>query len=304
MMARRIVAARRRAAAGTGYTWLLKTTSNSAAYVMESAGATANWEALYDADGALIANATGENPTFDLSGNTGNAVVAIRTADAITASATNCHEAWRDNNLTFFDASALTNVTHCQNAWRANNLTSFDASGLTNVTDCFEAWRGNNLTSFDASALTNVANCRSAWRDNNLTFFDASALTNVTNCASAWRANNLTSFDASGLTSVMRCGDAWRFNNLTSFDASGFATMGAPVSNCFLQSWTGGTNALNAASVESILVNIDLSGQSAPATGTDISISTDGSPLTSAAQTAVTNLKANGWTPHIDGVYV
>ena len=235
MMARRIVAARRRAAAGTEYTWLLKTTSSDAAYQMESAGATANWEAVYDADGTLIANATGENPTFDLSGNTGNAVVAIRTADAITATATNVIDGWAESSLTFFDASALTSVTDCTYAWDFNNLTSFDASGLTSVTDCWVAWA---------------------------------------------------------------------INSLTSFDASGLATMGIPANNCFTQSWTGGTNALNAASVESILVNIDLSGQSAPATGTDISISTDGSPLTSAAQTAVTNLKSKGWTPHIDGVYV
>ena len=304
MMARRIVAARRRAAVGTEYTWLLKTTSSDAAYQMESAGATANWEAVYDADGTLIANAAGENPTFDLSGNTSNAVVAIRTADAITATAADVTDLWISNSLTSFDASALTNVTDCTGAWYDNNLTSFDASGLISVTTCLEAWLFNNLTSFDASALTNVTDCAGAWESNSLASFDASGLTSVTTCAYAWLFNNLISFDASALTNVTDCTYAWYNNNLTSFDASGFSTMGVPVADCFFDSWTGGTNALNAASVESILVNIDLSGQSAPAIGTDISISTDGSSLTSAAQTAVTNLKAKGWTPHIDGVYV
>ena len=267
------------AAAGTGYTWLLKTTSSDAAYQMESAGATANWEAVYDADGTLIENATGEDPVFDLSGNTGNAIVAIRTTDAITASATDVASGWREQFVTSFDASALTSVTNCSLAWLGNQLTLFDASALTSVTDCNGAWFNNQLTSFDASALTSVTDCSDAWHNNQLTSFDASALTSVTNCSAAWHNNQLTSFDASG-----------------------FATMGAPAPNCFFFAWTGGTNALDQASVESIFVNIDLSGQNAPAFGTSIDISSDGSTLTSAAQTAVTSLKAKGWVPTVNGV--
>jgi hypothetical protein len=83
----------------------------------------------------------------------------------------------------------------------------------------------------------------------------------------------------------------------------------APALDCFLDTWFFCIS-LTAQSVENILVSIDVSGQSAPvgATGTqaDITIAynTATGSLSTATNTAIANLKAKGWKPHINNVYV
>jgi hypothetical protein len=56
--------------------------------------------------------------------------------------------------------------------------------------------------------------------------------------------------------------------------------------------------------MENILVSIDTSGRNAPGTGPRIEITSNGDTRTSATNTAITNLKAKGWVPRIDGVDV
>jgi hypothetical protein len=59
---------------------------------------------------------------------------------------------------------------------------------------------------------------------------------------------------------------------------------------------------LTATSVENILNSIDTSGQSAPASGVDITIDYDAGTGTPSVSTAVTNLKSRGWTITLNGV--
>jgi hypothetical protein len=89
---------------------------------------------------------------------------------------------------------------------------------------------------------------------------------------------------------------------LTTFPANFFDSWtGTPVNNCFLNAWLG-CNSLTATSVENILNSIDTSGQSAPASGVDITIDYDTGTGTPSVATAVTNLKSRGWTITLNGV--
>ena len=78
---------------------------------------------------------------------------------------------------------------------------------------------------------------------------------------------------------------------------------GVPVANCFFYTWLGCT-ALTTTSVENILVSIDTSGTSAPATGTEITISYNVATgaLTAPTTSAITSLKGKNWTIKINGV--
>jgi hypothetical protein len=61
-------------------------------------------------------------------------------------------------------------------------------------------------------------------------------------------------------------------------------------------------SSLSAASVENILNSIDTSGQSAPASGVDITVSYNAASGTPNISTAVTNLKSRGWTITLNNV--
>jgi len=122
----------------------------------------------------------------------------------------------------------------------------------------------------------------------------------IVNGYAAFNRTSFTHFDASTMVNVTRLQSAWQYVPLESFDASGFASMTSVENYCFWKTFTGCN--LNQASVESILVNIDANGLSAPAATPQIEIDTDGSPLTAAAQNAITSLKTKGWDPVIDGV--
>ena len=71
--------------------------------------------------------------------------------------------------------------------------------------------------------------------------------------------------------------------------------------NCFVDAWDA-CSSLSATSVENILNSIDTSGQSAPASGVDITIDYNASSGTPSITTAVTNLKSRGWTITLNGV--
>jgi len=96
---------------------------------------------------------------------------------------------------------------------------------------------------------------------------------------------------------------AWRFcSNLVTFPPNVFDNWtGTPANNCFNITWQYCGN-LSATSVENILNSIDTSGQSAPASGVDITISYNTGTGTPSIATAVTNLKSRGWTITLNGV--
>jgi len=91
-------------------------------------------------------------------------------------------------------------------------------------------------------------------------------------------------------------------SGLTSFPANFFDSWtGTPGNGCLANAWAGCTS-LTATSVENILNSIDTSGQSAPASGPDITIDYNAASGTPNISTAVTNLKSRGWTITLNGV--
>jgi len=81
-----------------------------------------------------------------------------------------------------------------------------------------------------------------------------------------------------------------------------FDNLTSPQNYCFVNAWTEGGNAIDQQGVENILVSIDASGADAPQLGKTIDIDTDGDLPSTAADTAITNLKAKGWDVVLDGV--
>ena len=78
---------------------------------------------------------------------------------------------------------------------------------------------------------------------------------------------------------------------------------GIPAPTCFTNAWFQ-CYALTTTSVENILVSIDTSGTSAPATGTEITIDYNVATgaLTTPTTNAITSLKGKNWTIKINGV--
>ena len=147
-----------------------------------------------------------------------------------------------------------------------------------------DAWFGaNNMTTFDAAfgVTTGVTGFFRAWRDcSSLTSFPLIDTSSGTNFQSAWQScTSLTSFPANFF-------DSWT---------------GTPANNCFESTWLN-CSSLTATSVENILNSIDTSGQSAPASGVNITINYDTNTGTPNISTAVSNLKGRGWTITLNGV--
>jgi hypothetical protein len=224
-----------------------------------------------------------------------------------TSSGINFTLTWRNcNSLTSFPLIDTSSGTSFSEAWRdCNSLTSFPLINTSGGTDFNDAWRNcTSLTSFpliDASSGTIFSG---AWYScASLASFPAINTSSGTNFTNTWYGcNSLTSFPLIDTSSGTSFGNAWRnCTKLTSFPANFFDSWtGTPGSNCFTNTWTGCS--LTATSVENILNSIDTSGQSAPGTGPDISISYDTGTGTPSIATAVTNLKARGWTITLNGV--
>jgi len=207
---------------------------------------------------------------------------------------------FRQQDWDYFPAIDLSSGADFSFAWRDNNLTSFPAIDLSSGTNFRGAWFNNNLTSFPAIDLSNGTNFQSAWYENNLTSFPAIDLSNGGNFNSAWFNNNLTSFPAIDLSNGTNFKFAWGDNQLTSFPANTFDSLVSPQNDCFENTWDG--NQIDGQGVENILVSIDTSGANAPANGVTIDIDTNGDPLNTATQNAITSLKSKGWDVVIDTV--
>ena len=169
------------------------------------------------------------------------------------------------------------------------------------------AWRGaNNMTDFNAAfgVTTGVTSYINTWREcSSLTSFPLIDTSSGTNFGSAWQGcSGLTSFPLIDVSSGTTFANAWiNCSGLTDFPANFFDSWtGTPINNCFTNTWTG-CSSLTATSVENILNSIDTSGQSAPASGVDITLRYDGVE-TPNISTAVTNLKSRGWTITLNGV--
>lgn len=167
-------------------------------------------------------------------------------------------------------------------------------------TDFISEFFGDDWNYFPLIDTGSATDFNTAWRDNQLTTFPQLDVSSGSNFTSAWYNNNLTSFPQLDLSAATDFNTAWRNNQLTTFPANMFDTLSSAETDCFRNSWIN--NVIDAQGVENILVSIDTGGASAPASGVTIDIDTNGDPLTSAAQTAITNLKGKGWDPVIDAI--
>jgi hypothetical protein len=237
-----------------------------------------------------------------------------------TRNGTNFDGTWRTcTSLLNFPLMDFSNAANVESAWDGcRALTSFPALDLSNCTNIGGTWINcSSLTSFpfiDISKCTSLLSVYGgAWRGcSSLTSFPLLDTGNVTNFSQGWMScSSLTSFPLIDTSKGTNFHLTWfGCSSLTSFPSGLFDDwIGVPVVNCFFRTWESCTSFTSSA-VENILVSIDVSGRNAPAgaTGTqaDITITYNVATgaLSSATNTAITNLKAKGWKPHINNVYV
>jgi hypothetical protein len=193
--------------------------------------ATANFNAVLNADSAWANNNLTSFPAIDLSSATiltsawlNNDLTSFPAIDL--SSATILSGAWLNNDLTSFPAIDFTSGTNFDGAWKNNNLTSFPNIDLSSAIDVAGAWEKNSLTAFPAIDLSSAVSARQAWFDNNLTSFPLIDLSNCLNLTSAWLNNNLDSFPALNLSSASNLTSAWRNNGVIStFSCRNFYAM-------------------------------------------------------------------------------
>jgi len=235
-----------------------------------------------------------------------------------TSSATTFDSTWRDcTSLTSFPQLDASSGTVFFRAWyNCSSLTSFPAINTSSGENFQEAWYNcSSLTSFPMIDTSSGTSFSGAWRDcSSLTSFPLIDTSSGTTFALAWYGcASLTSFPAIDTPSGTNFLAAWySCTNLTTFPTGFFDSWSpASVSNgVFNLAWDGCTS-LTAQSVENILTSIDTSGIYGTDTGLSsgtqlgdhtIDIDYDGTTLSSATATAITNLKNKDWAISINSV--
>ena len=225
-----------------------------------------------------------------------------------TAAGTNFAGAWNNcNSLTSFPLINTAAGTSFALAWlNCSSLTSFPLIDTAAGTSFESAWQGcSSLTSFPLINTAASTRFVSAWQGcSSLTSFPLINTAAGTNFFRAWlQCSSLTSFPLIDVSAGTNFSVAWNgCTSLTDFPANFFDSWtGTPVNNCFFQAWDN-CSALTATSVENILNSIDTSGQSAPASGVDITIDYNAGTGTPSVATAIINLKSRGWTITLNGV--
>jgi hypothetical protein len=224
-----------------------------------------------------------------------------------TAAGTNFQQAWQlCSALTSFPLINTAAGTNFNNTWQGcAGLTSFPLINTAAGTNFTNSWSGcSSLTSFPLINMSSGTSFVGAWFGcSSLTSFPAIDMPNGTLFNGAWRnCTGLTSFPLINTASATSYQDTWRnCTSLATFPANFFNSWtGTPAANCFLDTWLL-NNSLTATSVENIFNSIDASGKSAPATGTEITVEYNAASGTPNITTAITNLKARGWTPRLNG---
>jgi hypothetical protein len=237
-----------------------------------------------------------------------NNMTEFNAAFGVTTGVTNFITAWRNcSGLTSFPLIDTSSGTIFNGAWQGcTGLTSFPTIDTSRGTSFASAWQGcTSLTSFPLINTSSGTNFNSTWRNcSGLTSFPLIDTSSGTNFAYTWAGcTGLTSFPLIDVSSGNNFRNAWyNCNQLTTFPANFFDSWtGTPANNCFVQAWDVCTS-LTATSVENILNSIDTSGQSAPASGVDITIDYNAASGTPDISTAVSNLIDRGWTINLNGV--
>lgn len=225
-----------------------------------------------------------------------------------TSSVTDFQSAWHScSSLTSFPLIDTSSGTNFSSAWyNCSSLTSFPLIDTSSGTSFTQAWYNcSNLTGFPLINTSGVTSFYRGWAGcSSLTSFPLIDTSSGTNFYQAWNGcSSLTSFPLIDTSSGTSFNTAWNgCSSLTTFPAGFFDSWtGTPENNCFVNAWNNCTS-LTATSVENILNSIDTSGQSAPASGVDITIDYDAGTGTPSVSTAVTNLKSRGWTITLNGV--
>ena len=225
-----------------------------------------------------------------------------------TSSGISFNNTWLNcTNLTSFPLIDTSSGTDFRQTWsNCFNLTSFPLLDMSRGTSLQSAWQNcRGLTTFPVLNISRGTNFNSTWRNcSGLTSFPLIDTSSGTNFAYTWAGcTGLTSFPLIDVSSGNNFRNAWyNCNQLTTFPANFFDSWtGTPANNCFVQAWDVCTS-LTATSVENILNSIDTSGQSAPASGVDITIDYNAASGTPDISTAVSNLKSRNWTITLNGV--
>jgi hypothetical protein len=211
------------------------------------------------------------------------------------------------SSLTSFPLIDTSSGTNFSYTWyNCNSLTSFPPIDTSSGNSFVYTWSNcNNLTSFPWIDTSNGTSFAEAWRNcTSLTIFPQINTSSGTDFSYTWRdCTSLTIFPLINTSSGTNFSNAWRnCSSLTNFPANFFDSWtGTPDNNCFLGTWDF-CSSLTATSVENILNSIDTSGQSAPASGVDITIDYNASSGTPSVSTAVTNLTNRNWTITLNGV--
>ena len=235
-----------------------------------------------------------------------------------TSSVTASDYAWYScQALEKFPALDLSNSTTLSNAWfGCTELSDFGAIQADSCVNFTSAWKGcSSLTSFPSDALlgtsANNVSFSGAWWDSGLTSF-STPLPTAGDCFAAFYNSDLETFNTS-LPSATNLSHTWgNCSSLTDFPSDVFANWNpASISSgVFNNTWKNCT-ALTAQSVGNILQSIDASNQHGTDDGTStgnplgdsgIDIDYDGTTLSAATNSAVTSLKAKGWSIIVNNV--
>ena len=222
---------------------------------------------------------------------------------------TNLYATWRSStSLTSFPLIDTSSADYFGFAWYdCTSLTSFPLIDTSSGTYFGAAWYNcTSLTSFPLIDTSSGTYFGATWYGcASLTSFPLLDTSSGTDFSYAWGGcTSLTSFPLIDTSSGTNFSYAWGgCTSLTSFPVSFFDSMGVPTNDCFTGAWNGCTSLTNT-SVENILVSINASGRSAPATGKniDISYNAGSGALAAPTTTAITALKAKGWVIVINGV--
>lgn len=191
-------------------------------------------------------------------------------------------------------------------------FTSFPALDFSKVINMDRTFANcSSLLSFPDVDTSNVTFLSGAWSNcNSLTTFPRLNTSKSTNFANTWRrCSSLVDFPSIDISKGTNFRSGWEdCTSLENFPANLFDNwVGVPANQCFYSTWANCTS-LTAQSVENILVSIDVSGRSAPSgvntndKRLDIDYNVATGVLSSAANTAIANLKSKGWKPFINNV--
>lgn len=255
-------------------------TSTNAAYTFNTGGASGVvWTANYPGG---ITTATGDNPIFDLSGNTGDCQI---TANVIlnSISFSNAYK----NDLKIVNTIDASNATSLSFSFRnCANLVEINSLFCSNTTDFTRFCNNSNIGFITNSDYSNGLNFSFGWTNASVSELINHDFSSGVNFNSTWQNNKITEVDNIDVSNGENFSYTWAYNSITTFgllDLSSGTNFSFALRN----------NNLNAQSVENFLQALVNNGRS----NLDTMIGKDTDPLTATAQALYDTLTiTRGWT--------